>query len=42
MPVWEDAIQNGLIAVVPSGGGIGQYAVNLTAKGRDVLDGYAA
>jgi hypothetical protein len=41
MPVWEDATTNGLVTVVPSEGGIREYAVCLTAEGRAFLDGHA-
>jgi hypothetical protein len=38
MPVWEDAIDNGLIAVVPGNAGLRGCTVELTAEGRAVLD----
>jgi hypothetical protein len=41
MPVWEDAIDNGLVAVVTGGADMGQHAVSLTADGRAFLDRHA-
>jgi hypothetical protein len=38
MPVWEDAIDNGLVEVVPGDAVIGPHAVRLTAKGRALRD----
>ena len=37
LPVWEDAIDAGLVAVV-QGDGTGSLAVTLTARGRALLD----
>jgi hypothetical protein len=36
MPVWEDALQNALVAVAPDEGC--ELVVTLTEKGRDFLD----
>jgi hypothetical protein len=37
MPVWEDAIDQGLVAVIPNDGPSAAYCVGLTAKGRALL-----
>ena len=42
MPVWEDAVTNGLVSVVPAPGGTREHAVRLTIAGRNFLDGHAA
>ena len=43
MPVWEDAIDHGLVAVLrDDDGGAGKQVVRLTPKGRTLLDGQAA
>jgi len=39
LPVWEDAIGHGLVAVVCGDDGIGKPGVRLTLKGRALLDG---
>jgi hypothetical protein len=41
LPVWEDALDSGLLAVVPADVGNGQHTVRLTAEGRALLDGQA-
>ena len=41
LPVWEDAVDYGLVAIVAGDGGAGRHMVVVTAKGRDVLDGRA-
>jgi hypothetical protein len=38
MPVWEDALANGLIAVVEGTTGFARQRVELTAEGRALLD----
>jgi hypothetical protein len=41
LPVWEDAMENGLVAVVAgdaAGDGVAQVTVDVTAKGRAWLD----
>jgi hypothetical protein len=38
MPVWEDALENALVAVVADDGGPGRLTVRLTPKGRALLD----
>lgn len=37
MPVWEDAIDQGLVAVTANDGSSGTHCVGLTAKGRALL-----
>jgi hypothetical protein len=37
LPVWEDATDHGLVAVIPSGGGMRAQTVCLTAAGRGFL-----
>jgi hypothetical protein len=37
MPVWEDAIESALVAVVADDGCIGRLSVRLTARGRAFL-----
>jgi cupin 2 domain-containing protein len=37
MPVWEDAVDNELVAVAPGGPGIAHQVVCLTARGRALL-----
>jgi hypothetical protein len=37
LPVWEDATDHGLVAVVPGAAGIPGLTVELTAEGRAVL-----
>jgi hypothetical protein len=39
LPIWEDAIDNGLVAVVPSAGDVGEQTVSLTPRGRTMLAG---
>ncbi|HEY2592576.1 MAG TPA: hypothetical protein VGK33_01600 [Chloroflexota bacterium] len=41
LPVWEDAREHGLVAVVPGDGGMREQAVCLTAEGRAFLQGHA-
>jgi hypothetical protein len=41
LPVWEDAIENGLVAVIEDDAVAGRLAVGLTVKGRAVLDAHA-
>lgn len=38
MPVWEDAVENALVAVVADDCGVGRLSVRLTARGRAFLD----
>ncbi len=38
-PVWDDALNDGLIQIVNSGGAAKQTNVILTPRGRAVLDG---
>jgi hypothetical protein len=40
LPVWEDALESGLLEVVPTQTGTGQAAVRITEKGRSLLDGW--
>ena len=42
LPVWEDATDHGLVAVVPGAGGMREQAVCLTAEGRDFLRSHVA
>jgi hypothetical protein len=42
LPVWEDALDNGLIAVVADDVGAAAHTVRLTAKGRALLAGRVA
>ena len=37
LPVWEDATDHGLVAVLPGAGGMREQAVCLTAEGRAFL-----
>jgi hypothetical protein len=41
MPVWEDVVDNGLVALVPVAADRGQHIVSLTTEGRAVLDAHA-
>jgi hypothetical protein len=41
LPVWEDATDHGLVAVVPDAGGMREQAVCLTAEGRALLRSHA-
>ena len=38
LPVWEDATEHGLIAVVPGDAGARGFAVELTTEGRALLE----
>jgi hypothetical protein len=40
MPVWEDAIDNSLVAVISGAADTGRDAVRLTVEGRALLDGH--
>jgi hypothetical protein len=37
MPVWEDAVDSGLVEIVAGRGGAGEQTVVLTAEGRATL-----
>jgi hypothetical protein len=41
MPVWEDAVDNGLVAVIHDEDSIGRDSVCVTSKGRALLDARA-
>lgn len=41
LPVWEDATDHGLVAVLPGAGGMREQAVCLTAEGRAFLRSHA-
>jgi len=38
-PVWDDALNDGLIQIVDTGGAAKQVTVILTPRGRTLLDG---
>lgn len=40
MPVWEDAVSNGLVRI-EGAGSMRQRCVNLTPRGRAMLDGHS-
>ncbi len=39
LPVWEDALETGLVEIVPSQTGAGEPQVRITEKGRGLLNG---
>ena len=41
LPVWEDAVDGGLIVLTKGSGAMGEQAVELTALGRSFLAGHS-
>ena len=41
LTVWEDALDGGLVELVPTGGGFGSAHLRLTGRGQAALDAVA-